>query len=74
MSSCNCCTKAPDAEYHDEHCRYKLICELETKTETRITTLEKALNEAADVLNGCRYSEIPAMKKARTIANNKDKG
>ena len=40
------------------------------KLKARIVDLEKVLNEAADTLDGCRYSEIPMMKKCRAIANN----
>ena len=36
----------------------------------RVVELENTLNEAADTLDGCRYSEIPMMKKCRAVANN----
>ncbi len=72
VSSCNCCTKAPDAKYHDEHCRYRLICELETKAQEEIEQL-KAVVEAASSMRDevqimlCRSAEKQVFNRGNVL-------
>ena len=51
VSSCNCCTMSPEAQRHDEHCRYRLICEVEAQSQLDLEQANKDIQVLAGALS-----------------------
>jgi hypothetical protein len=61
VASCTCGTKTPEAKYHTDSCRYRLICEIQNEVDalrTQLADATRKLEEARKVMK-IAYHHIP---------------